>query len=99
MSPRSAATATCATAWVNTSPWSVPVGSGAVGSVGYSSTGIISRLNRDDPQVTCTLLPSATTSMGLAGRLREMSASSRPRTRTRPDSATSAGTVTFADTS
>jgi hypothetical protein len=64
-----------------------------------SSTGIISRLNRDDPQVTWTLLPSATTSIGLAGRLREMSASSRPRTSTRPASATSAGTVTLADTS
>jgi len=52
-----------------------------------------------DPQVTVTLLRSVATSTGRSGRLREMSASNRPDTRTVPSSATSAVTLTRALTS
>ena len=41
---------------------------------------MVSRVNREDPQVTETLESWVTTSTGCAGRLREMSASSRPDT-------------------
>ena len=69
------------------------------GSDGYSSTGIVSRLNRLEPQVRATLVPSVTKSTGLFGSALEMSASSRPETSAVPASATSAGTSTRAETS
>ncbi|CPU67990.1 Uncharacterised protein [Mycobacteroides abscessus] len=46
-----------------------------------------------------TLLPSRTTSTGFAGSAREISASSRPETRTVPGSLTSAGISERAETS
>ena len=49
--------------------------------------------------MTCTFEPSVATSIGRSGRLREMSASSRPSTSTVPGSATSAATVILAETS
>ena len=90
---------TWATASVKTSPATVPVPSGIAGSVGYSSTGMVRSVNREAPQVSETREPSVTTSTGLPGSDREMSASSLPETRTVPGSATSAGTSTRADTS
>jgi hypothetical protein len=53
----------------------------------------VSSVNRDDPQVTTTL------AAGCAGRLREMSASSRPLTSATPGSEMSAATSTRAETS
>lgn len=67
--------------------------------MGYSSAGICSRAKRELPQVTWTLAPSVVMSTGLPGRLREMSASRRPSTRTVPGSETSAATVMRAETS
>ena len=69
------------------------------GSVGYSSTGIVCRLNRAEPQVSETLAPSMVISTGLVGRLRQMSASSRPETSALPSSATSAVSVARAEVS
>ena len=40
------------TAWVKTEPSMVPVPSGEVGRVGYSSAGICSSEKRELPQVT-----------------------------------------------
>ena len=77
----------------------LPLASGLVGRVGYSSAGIWRRAKRELPQVTWTLAPSVVTSTGLPGRLREMSASRRPRTSTVPGSETSAATVIRAETS
>ncbi len=99
VSSRLAATVTCATAWVKTSPATEPLPSGIVGRVGYSSTGIVSRVNRLAPHVSDTREPSVATSTGLAGRDRAMSASSLPQTSTVPPSETSAGTSTRAETS
>ena len=69
------------------------------GSVGYSSTGIVWRLNRAEPQVSETLVPSMVISTGLFGRLRQMSASSRPETSALPSSCTEAGSVARAEVS
>ena len=69
------------------------------GSVGYSSTGMVWRLNRAEPQVRDTLVPSMVISTGLFGRLRQMSASSRPETRALPSSWTEAGSVARAEVS
>jgi hypothetical protein len=77
----------------------VPADSGIAGNAGYSSTGIVSRVNRPDPQTTETLDPSVVTSTGLAGSDREMSARSLPETKALPASITSAGTSTRAETS
>ena len=57
------------------------------------------RLNRAEPQVSVTLGPSITISTGLLGRLRQMSASSRPETRARPSSLMSALRVARAEVS
>ena len=77
----------------------MPVACGMSGRVGYSSTGIVWRLNRAEPQVSETLAPSMVISTGLFGRLRQMSASSRPETRARPSSWTDAGKVARAEVS
>ena len=69
------------------------------GRVGYSSTGIVCRLNLAEPQVSDTFAPSMVISTGLFGRLREMSASSRPETSARPSSWTEAGSVARAEVS
>ena len=99
VSSRLAATVTCATAWEKTSAPRMPEESGIAGSVGYSSTGIVSSVKRLAPHVSETREPSVATSTGLPGSDREMSASSRPETRTVPGSATSDGTSTRAETS
>jgi hypothetical protein len=84
---------------VKTSPATVPDASGIVGSVGYSSTGIVSSVKRPEPHVTATRLASVATSTGLPGSAREMSARRRPETSTVPASATSAESSTRAETS
>ena len=60
---------------------------------------MVCRLNLAEPHVSETRAPSITISTGLAGRLRQMSASSRPLTRARPSSATSAWSVARAEVS
>ena len=78
---------------------SVPDAVGIAGSAGYSSTGRVWSVNRELPQTTVTRTPSVEISTGLLGSAREMSASSRPETRTVPSSSTSASTDTRAETS
>ena len=60
---------------------------------------MVCRLNRAEPQVSVTLGPSITMSTGLFGRLRQMSARSRPETSARPSSLTSAFSVARAEVS
>ena len=52
VSSRPAAMATCAAAAAKTSPGTVPVAVGICGSAGYSSTGRVCRVNREEPQTT-----------------------------------------------
>ena len=99
MSSRPAATTAWLTAAANTSLETVPAAAGISGRDGYSSTGMVCRLNRAEPQVSETLAPSMLISTGLLGRLRQMSASRRPDTSARPSSETSAGTVARAEVS
>ncbi len=99
VSSRLAATVTWATAELNTSDDTVPASAGISGRAGYSSTGIVIRVNRLAPQVSTIFAPSWASSTGLSGRLRQMSASSRPDTSAWPGSLTSAGTSTLAETS
>ena len=99
MSSRPAAVTAWATALANRSLRTVPVACGMSGRVGYSSTGIVWRLNRAEPQINETLEPSMVISTGLLGRLRQMSASSRPETSALPSSCTEAGSVARAEVS
>ena len=99
MSSRPAAVTAWATALANRSLRTVPVAWGMSGRVGYSSTGIVWRLNRAEPQVSETFAPSMVISTGLFGRLRQMSASSRPETSALPSSCTEAGSVARAEVS
>ena len=68
-----------------------PVAAGIAGRAGYSSTGIVCSVNVAEPQRSVTFAPSIDMSTGLFGRLRQMSASSRPETRALPSSCTAAG--------
>ncbi|SCE03803.1 hypothetical protein GA0115246_109733 [Streptomyces sp. SolWspMP-sol7th] len=99
VSSRPAAMATCCAAEAKTSPGTVPVAEGICGSAGYSSTGSVCSVKRDDPQVTVARTPSVEISTGRLGRARQMSARSRPETRTVPSSSVSASTETRAETS
>ena len=72
---------------------------GIVGMVGKSSTGMVIRPNSAVPQVSTASEPSVTISTSSAGRLRLISASSRPGISTLPVSATSASIVARAETS
>jgi hypothetical protein len=56
-------------------------------------------VNRELPQTRITRTPSVEISTGLLGSDREMSASSRPETRTVPGSSMSASVSTRAETS
>ncbi len=93
ISSRPAAALACATAVANSSALIVPDDVGICGSCGYSSTGIVDRLNRALPHETWTLVPSRLTSIGFDGSDLTISDSRRPDTRARPSSATSAGSV------
>jgi hypothetical protein len=77
----------------------VPVAVGISGSDGYSSTGSVWRVKREEPQTTVTRTPSDEISTGRFGSERQMSASRRPETRTVPSSSTSTSTETRAETS
>ena len=99
MSSRPAAVTAWETAWAKRSLCTVPLAVGIEGSVGYSSTGRVWRVNRADPHVSVTRAPSMVISTGLAGRLRQMSARSRPLTRALPSSETSAASVARAEVS
>ena len=70
-----------------------------VGRFGYSLIGRVGSVNFADPAVTKTRLPSSVNDTGLLGRAREISASRRPGTNTRPFSLISAEKEDFADVS
>ena len=59
---------------------STPVRSATSGRVGYSSTGMLSRVNRAEPQLTAILPSSVENCTGAFGSRLAMSASSRPET-------------------
>ncbi|CAM5629389.1 hypothetical protein SPURM210S_01220 [Streptomyces purpurascens] len=99
MSSRPAAMATWAAAEAKTSPGTVPVAFGICGRAGYSSTGRVWSVNREEPQTTVARTPSVEISTGRLGSARQMSASRRPETRTVPSSSTSVSTDTRAETS
>ena len=78
VSSRPAAMATWWMAEANASAPTVPVVSGMVGRVGYSSAGSSIRVNVALPHLTVVLVPSVERSTGLAGSDRTISASSLP---------------------
>jgi hypothetical protein len=100
VSSRPAAIADWLTAVAKASLPTDPAAGGIAGSAGYSSSGMVSRLNVALPQVRTARPESAVICTGLAGRLRLISASSRPETSAEPSSVTVvSGTVAWADTS
>jgi hypothetical protein len=94
-----AAMITWDTAWAKESPATVPLMVGSAGSGGYSASGMVARWKLLRRQVRVTLLPSVSISTGADGRLRQMSASSRPETRMVPSTAMSAGISSLAEVS
>ncbi len=99
MSSLPAATATWATAAAKVPAAMLPAVFGMSGSAGYSSTGIVCRVNRELPHTSWTLGPSVENSTGRFGRARAMSASSLPETRTVPSCSTWAGSCDREETS
>ena len=99
MSSRLAAGATWPTAAARSPPSTVPAVRDSTGRSGYSSTGRVTSVNEALPQVRLTPSGSSANSTGRLGRLRVISASSRPGTSTVPGSATSAPTSARAETS
>src|SRR5699024_3139644 len=77
----------------------VPESSGTCGRAGYSATGMVISENREDPQVTSTFASICSRVTSWFGRALEMSASSRPETRTVPAETTSAAISTREETS
>ncbi len=98
-SSRDAATATCETAAANCSAGRRPDCSEICGSVGYSSTGMLSSVKCADPHETVILESSVVKRTGAFGRRFAMSASRRPETSTRPVSSMSAWICVRAETS
>ncbi len=68
----------------------MPVVSGSSGRFGYSDSESVGRVNFAEPEVTKTRVPSKAIVIGLLGRLRDISASSFPGTKTAPFSVISA---------
>ena len=99
VSSRLAAVTTWLMAAPRTPPSTVPASGGGAGSSGYSSAGSANRVNSALPQVRFTVSASVATSTASAGRLRVISASSRPGTITVPGSPTSASICAVAETS
>ncbi len=99
MSSRPAAVTAWPTALAKRSLLTEPAAAGMSGREGYSSTGIVCRVKRAEPQRSSTLTPSMLMSTGLSGRLRQMSASSRPDTSALPSSWTEAGMLARAEVS
>src|SRR5699024_5165484 len=75
------------TAFWNSPADTVPESSGTCGRAGYSATGMVISENREDPQVTSTFASICSRVTSWFGRALEMSASSRPETRTVPRAA------------
>jgi hypothetical protein len=98
-SSRDAATATWETAPAKSSAGRKPDCAETCGSVGYSSTGMLSRVKCADPQETVMRPSSVAKVTGALGRRLAMSASRRPETSTFPGSETSAAISVCADTS
>ena len=98
-SSRDAATTTWAIAPEKTPAGTTPVDSPTTGRLGYSATGMESRVNFALPALTSTRLSCVETSTGTPGSRLAMSASSLPETRTRPGSSTCASMRTLALTS
>ena len=90
---------TWAAATASAPPSTVPAAAGSSGSFGYSSCGSNTSPNSALPHVSSTMSASDVTSTSAGGRLRAISASSRPGTRAVPGSPTSAATATRAETS
>ena len=99
VSSRPAAVADWLTAVANASLPIDPAAGGISGSAGYSSSGIVSSVKVALPQVRTARPPSDVICTGRAGRLRLISASSRPETSALPSSSVITGTVACADTS
>src|SRR5699024_2805397 len=87
------------TAFWNSPADTVPESSGTCGRAGYSATGMVISENREDPQVTSTFVSICSRVTSWFGRALEMSASSRPETRTVPAETTSAAISTREETS
>jgi hypothetical protein len=94
-----AAIATWFTALAKTSLATRPAVSGNSGSVGYSDTERVGRVNFADPAVTSTRVPSNTKVIGLFGRERAISANNLPGTRTLPFEDISAFKIVFVEVS
>ncbi len=99
VSSRLAAGTTWPIAVASAPPSTVPASRGSSGSLGYSLTGSVTRVNEAGPQVRVTSSAPWSTSTGSGGRLRVISASRRPGTSAVPGSDTSASTRILADTS
>ena len=98
-SSRDAEMATCEIASAKALPSTTPVRPSTVGTVGYSSSGILASENCALPQRTVTLVPSSSTRTSRCGSFAAMSLSSRPETSTTPSPSTSADTVVRAEDS
>ena len=99
VSSRLVAGSTCATAAARSPPSTVPASGGAGGSSGYSAVGSETSANSALPQLSVTSSPSERNSAGCPGRLRVISASSRPGTSAEPGSSISAGSRVVAESS
>ncbi len=99
VSSRPAAVADWLTAEANASLPTDPAAGGISGSAGYSSAGMVSSVKVELPQVRTARAPSDAIWTGRLGRLRLISASSRPETRALPSSSAVTGTRACADTS
>ena len=96
-------TLSCGSTWASAAarspPSTVPASGGAGGSSGYSAVGRETSANSALPQLRVTSSPSERNSAGCPGRLRVISASSRPGTSAVPGSAISAGNRVVAESS
>ena len=93
VSSRPAAMATWLIAEARTSAPIAPASGGMPGSVGYSSSGRVISVKTALPHFRVVRVPSVLISTGRAGRLRTISARSRPETSTVPSSSVITGTV------
>ncbi len=99
MSSRPAAIATWLIAEARMSAPTDPASGGIPGSVGYSSSGRVISVKTALPHFRVVRVPSVLISTGRAGRLRTISARSRPDTRTAPSSSVITGRLAWAETS
>ena len=76
-----------------------PAVSGSSGSVGYSETDKVGKVNFADPAVTNTRVPSKTNEIGFVGSERAISANNLPGTNTFPLAEISAFKIAFVEVS